>query len=442
MNNIREDLKAYIDGELPEARAQEVEAAIASDPALQQEVHFMRMLGFEIKKVASEAPVRGADATINKLRKPAFSFSRLPLIPAVAVVLAVFGIGVVTFPIFAQAKDAAKYSMQDTASRATEAQFKTEEYSSSPRAYSKKGYAGTGPAPASAGDMDGVSGGAGGSATAAAPERESTYNEWYRGADKTKLEEKAAKSVAGATPMISKNRSINNGNPTTGDIHKIVKQPTLVRNADMSVKVESVHQAQDKMSDIAKKLGGYLDDMSLIAPENTAATASMAFRVPVQNFDAALIEIRNMGQVISESSSSDDVTGEVVDKESRIDTYANEEKNLIDELNKTKDPNQRFQIRTRLQEVRANLKSIRAQYLALRDIADYSTINLKFVERPKGADEKSSQGWSDDTWTNATNSSRNVGRFFGAIGMYLFAYAPFWLPVLIVGWLIARKRSA
>src|SRR5262245_35054811 len=101
MKDIREDLKAYIDGELPEARAQEVEAAIASDPALQQEVHFMRMLGFEIKKAAAAAPVQGAAETISKIRKPGFSFGRVPIVPALVTVLFVAGVSAVVFPVFA-----------------------------------------------------------------------------------------------------------------------------------------------------------------------------------------------------------------------------------------------------------------------------------------------------------------------------------------------------
>lgn len=456
MKDVREDLKAYIDGELPEARAQEVEAAIASDPALQQEVHFMRMLGFEIKRAASEAPVQGAAATIAKLRKPRASFgfmAKFPVLPALATVILVAGISAVIFPVFAQSKVAASDSVAMSTARKGGAME------------SENGLKGTGEATfgsgASSTSEPQASAGGGMSKSQAAPNQD-----WYEQGTDTSADQARSRSgfegeadlkdksdfyrtrdvdgAGGLTLKTKDNRVIDKKESTITptQAHRVYKQPQLIRNADLSVKVESVHKAQSSISDLAKKLNGFVANTALNIQEDRTPEATMTFRVPVENFDAALIEIRNMGEVLAENSKSDDVTADVADKESRIVTYADMEKNLIAELAKTKDANLRFQIRNRLAEVRANLKSIKAQYAALRDVADFSTINLTFVGRPQGEDARQSQGWSDDTWTNATNSSRGIGRFFGAIGMYLLAYAPFWMPVVIVGWIVARKRRA
>ena len=110
MNDIREDLKAFLDGELSPSRAAEVQTAVDSDPALQQEVEFMKALGFEIKKMKHEPAVAGVEATMTALKRKPRAWWMRPepyVASAVCVILmAVF------FPVFAQSKEAAKVSME------------------------------------------------------------------------------------------------------------------------------------------------------------------------------------------------------------------------------------------------------------------------------------------------------------------------------------------
>ncbi|MBZ0214065.1 MAG: hypothetical protein K8H99_09720 [Nitrospirae bacterium] len=66
--NIREDLKAYLDGELSPQRMEEVRAALEADPALREELEFMRLMGFEIKRMAAEPHVAGVEGALGRLR--------------------------------------------------------------------------------------------------------------------------------------------------------------------------------------------------------------------------------------------------------------------------------------------------------------------------------------------------------------------------------------
>src|SRR5688572_24188100 len=113
MNSIREDLKAFVDGELSPERMAEVQAAIDSDPALKQEADYMRMLGIEIKKLAAEPAVAGKEAAVSKFRKPLapwWDTSRLTGRLAYAGVLffCLAGVSAILFPVFAQSKESAK----------------------------------------------------------------------------------------------------------------------------------------------------------------------------------------------------------------------------------------------------------------------------------------------------------------------------------------------
>ena len=81
MNEIREDLKAYLDGELPPERAEVIRLALDKDASLRDEVETMRMLGLEIRRLANEPVPVGAEAASDRLvrRKPKFILTAVAL---------------------------------------------------------------------------------------------------------------------------------------------------------------------------------------------------------------------------------------------------------------------------------------------------------------------------------------------------------------------------
>lgn len=436
MNDIREDLKAFVDGELNESRRLEVSAAIQADPKLEEEVRFIQLISGEIKSVANEAPIQGASETLARLRRPRFSLARLLASPfgafaasATVVIVAVVSVG----------------PLAGSFSSDAQATFGTGESATLAQSEKRTGAAPSGQPPASFRDVNKAS-----RAKLTAPTLSEeaakgvegkVYGNSEAGLDREFLRKgvEADKTIELDTYA---NRSINGSGAATtpGVAHRAYKQPKLVRTAEMSVRVQSVHEGQSKSTEIAKKLNGFVANTSL-SSNGDQAEASLEIRVPVENFEAALIEIRALGPVEAENSKSEDVTAGLADQESRIVTLADIEKNLVNELAKTKNINEKYQLRRRIEEVRVQRDSVKAQYAALRDIADYSTINLKLLGRPQGEDAISGKNWSDDTWTSATNSARSVGRVFGAIGMYLVAYAPMWIPLGVIVWLVARKRA-
>lgn len=68
--SIREDLKAYVDGELSPERALEVAKAIEHDPDLQQEVEFMRSLTLSLRSLKREAVTPSSRPILTQRRRP------------------------------------------------------------------------------------------------------------------------------------------------------------------------------------------------------------------------------------------------------------------------------------------------------------------------------------------------------------------------------------
>lgn len=110
MTDIREDLKAYVDGELSESRRIEVESAIADNPELEREVLLLRRLSYEITQVARDVDVVGASETLARLRKRKAPFWA-PLFGAAACLL----LAVILYPLVAPPMAYARRTSRDMA---------------------------------------------------------------------------------------------------------------------------------------------------------------------------------------------------------------------------------------------------------------------------------------------------------------------------------------
>ena len=92
----------------------------------------------------------------------------------------------------------------------------------------------------------------------------------------------------------------------------------IVRSGDISLVVEGVVGARDEIAHLAVSYGGYVVS-SQISGEEQEMRGYISIRVPDEKFESALAELRDLAvRVISESTSSQDVTEEYVDLESRL----------------------------------------------------------------------------------------------------------------------------
>ena len=108
-------------------------------------------------------------------------------------------------------------------------------------------------------------------------------------------------------------------------------QRSVVVTGYLAVEVADVAVAATRVRAIATGLGGYLANEALggtpqpspgPAADSTPPrdAASLSIRVPTSSADAALTQIGALGRVVSRNLSRTDVTAQVVDVGSRLDT--------------------------------------------------------------------------------------------------------------------------
>ncbi|MBI5707869.1 MAG: DUF4349 domain-containing protein [Armatimonadetes bacterium] len=485
--SLQEDLKAYVDGELPAERHAEIEAAVASDPGLRQEVEFMRALGFEIKRMAAEPAIAGREAALKAVRgnalpwwNPYSRVGRLAYSGALAGLLIV-----VLFPVFAQPEqdvmmpasdssmksvmagaDAATASPQEESAGSNYARGRTPaDMPNSPtpsrdmslnerfayRTPEKRSPAfeapATIPGPEGAGkakaDPYGLSGAAGGfgGGGGAGVAGEGNAEKLGRDSGSTAKGEAAvtADKAPGAPPQANRGGGLaaSKAAPTGGAYSAPLRM--VIQSADVNVRVKSVEKAVLDATSLAKSLGGFIEN-STNAGDEKNPEATLVIRVPSYQFDIALKRLTDYGERIGPPAiSSQDVTRQYADLSGRLKVLHAEEESYVTMLRGAKKIGEILEIKDRLSTVRQEIQSLEEQRIAVRDQSELSTVTVHFSEKPKIEAAAVPEDWSGDAWVGAVNGLKSVGRFLGMIGIFFFVYIPIWAPPVALFWVLSKK---
>jgi hypothetical protein len=410
-----EDLKAYVDGELNAELSAELESQLKIDPELDREARFLRAIGEEIRGLAVPLTPVGAEKSLRVVRMSVWQ--RLsPVkwqIAGLGAISVVALVGLAMSSIFATPSQSAQNFKPATADLAKSAEAANSVTMKEParggggqpsaemledKTYAReRGESLASPAAPTAGNME--------------PE--------YRNDSRRIIDSMGGKSASGMT---------------TSEAHEYLR-PKLIRNSDLEIKVTSAFEAHDSFQRTVRDWDGFVLSANVNTMENTTR-ATLQVRVPEGRFEEALLALRKMGQVLRENSTGEDVTAKVIDSRTRVEVLADEESNLIKRLAAARTDQQRAMIRYELTRIRMELQSWKAQAKALDEQTKYSTLDVSFVSDGSAV----GSGRFGETWSNATGALGGVGTTLGQMLIYVGVFSPVWLPLVLIGWLVFRRR--
>ncbi len=215
----------------------------------------------------------------------------------------------------------------------------------------------------------------------------------------------------------------------------------IVRTGDISLVVEDVVNARDEITQLAISLNGYVVS-SRIWGEEQDRTGWISVRVSDEKFEQALAELRNLAvRVTSESTSSEDVTEQYVDLESRLKNAEATERQYLALLEKAEDVDDILRIYDSLSRVRGEIEQIkgRMQYLERTSSMSLISVHLEPVATTKPLVRA---GWNAlEAFKSAIRGIVIFGQVLGTIVIWLLIFSPVWGVILgIIYWRRRRKR--
>ena len=198
----------------------------------------------------------------------------------------------------------------------------------------------------------------------------------------------------------------------------------LIRTGNVTLEVKTVSDAEEKITAWAKSLGGYITNANTW--ENGA---NFTVRVPSERFDDAMAQAGEFGRVTNRSVSSQDVSDNYYDLQSRLETKYILRDKLTGYLNQAKDIKDLLEIERQLNSVLEDIESTEGRFKRLSGQIDYSTIYIN-MQFERGKDEGGiilpdvKNSWNEFVST--------VVSFFWGLLKVLFYIVIFGIPLIAI----------
>ena len=154
----------------------------------------------------------------------------------------------------------------------------------------------------------------------------------------------------------------------------------IVRTVAMTLVVEEVSGVVDEIVRVAVDLDGWV----VSSDRSSRHAGAIAIRVPAQSLDAAVRQLRQLAvEVAAESSTSQDVTDEYVDSNSRVRSLRATEESLLELLGQASDVEDTLLVRAELAQVQAEIEGLLGRIKYLEQTAAYSLINVNLRLAPQ-----------------------------------------------------------
>lgn len=230
--------------------------------------------------------------------------------------------------------------------------------------------------------------------------------------------------------------------PTTLPANAI--QRSIIYNASITVKVPDVDAAADRVSALATGAGGYVGGDSRKI-DGRDSSASVVLRVPADHFASTLDAVAALGTEADRQITTQDVTSQVIDVNSRIKTQQASVDRVRALLAKATTIGEVVSIESELTQRESDLESLEAQMASLSDLTSLSTITVTLVAPDvpivvAGAKKPAAKGFVaglKSGWHGFQSALTVVLTVLGAILPFVITIG---VVLAIVRWVIRRRR--
>jgi len=192
----------------------------------------------------------------------------------------------------------------------------------------------------------------------------------------------------------------------------------LIKTGSISLEVEQLASAEEAVLEWCQSFGGYV-----ASSFNHETNAAFTVRIPAVHFDAAMAAAGNLGRVRSRNVSTQDVSEQFYDLQTRLDTRKILRDRLQSYLAQAKNMEDLLHIERELNSTLTEIESMEGRMRRLSNQIDYSTITVD-LQLPYRTTDQGFQWPSLD---------RNVRRFLSNVVDFFVDFVAIVLYIVIFG---------
>jgi len=230
--------------------------------------------------------------------------------------------------------------------------------------------------------------------------------------------------------------------------------PKLTKSASLDLRVKDISVAAAQVRSVATGLQAQVlseqigtgtpgDPVPLSnkgeSSSNVMGFGTLTLSVPADNLDTALDQLSKIGTVLQRNTSSQDVTSQYVDTESRLKTMRASVERVRALMAQAKDLGQVVALESEMSRRQADLESLESQLAALKDSVERSTLAVS-LSTP-GNEPETDNGFLAGLrsgWDAFAASTQGLFTGIGAVLPFAVFFALVGSPIV---WWLRRRRA-
>ena len=181
-------------------------------------------------------------------------------------------------------------------------------------------------------------------------------------------------------PAVMKARDPDGGGAQQQVAELATQRRIIVYTVDMTLEVADVAASVDTVSALAQQMGGWVVSTSRAEKHR----GFIAVRVPADHLDEVVGRLRGIAaEVVSEVSSSRDVTDEYVDLTSRLGNLQAAEAALLRLFDRAQTVEEALEVRRTLTDVQGEIEVLKGRIAFLEQTSAFSLVNVTLVLEPQ-----------------------------------------------------------
>ena len=219
----------------------------------------------------------------------------------------------------------------------------------------------------------------------------------------------------------------------------------LIKRVEMDAETEDLEALLPQLLAEISALGGYVESQEIFNGSSVASyryrNARLTVRVPAENLDGLVAQVKGVSNVVNYNESVEDVTLAYVDMETRILVLETERDRLLELMEQAKTMSDLLEIEARLTDVRSTLESINSQLRILQNQVSYATIEL-YINQVKAYPEVEEQTVWQRIGSGFKKNLQNIGEDLVDFFVWAITYSPqliLWAGIIAVVIMVVRR---
>jgi flagellar basal body-associated protein FliL len=224
----------------------------------------------------------------------------------------------------------------------------------------------------------------------------------------------------------------NGTSVTSGTIGATISGDKIIYNFNATVETTKFDDTLKNLNMLLGKYGAFVETSYISGSSygySNYHSASFTIRVPVSNFKGMTDSLTLLGNVINANTTSQNITAQFIDTQSRLNAYKTEESRLLAMLEKAATVTDMITIESRLSDVRYQIESLTSTLQNWQNQVDFSTVTLQISEVEELTEQKPIQRTYWEKMVDGLQSTlTSIGDFFKGFFMVIVVI----LPVLLI----------